>query len=67
MTRQELIDFITQNYTELDQLNILLDIFSNMMDAINLNDTHPEEQALLNKLDAAYCLLNTVRNEVTKR
>lgn len=66
MTRQELLNYIQENYNEVQQLELLLEIFANMMDAINYNSIAPTDDKILADLDGAYSLLSRVRNEVTR-
>lgn len=66
MTRQELLEYIKQNYNEIQQLELLLEIFANMMDVISYNSIAPTDDKILADLDGAYALLSRVRNEVTR-
>lgn len=66
MTREEIINHIRENYNEIQQLELLLEIFSNMMDAIAYNSIAPTDGKILADLDGAYSLLSRVRNEVTR-
>ena len=66
MTREEIINFISKNYTLIDKMDLFIDIFCEMMDDINLNEIIPMSEETINKLDAIYCLLNQVKKDVSK-